>query len=296
MNGEELTRFDYIFFGAWFGLSFALLLGWLVRTNGVREAFASAPSKEHCWGGMDMLVLALVYVVNGGALAVISWKLGGDENLSWEKQNVFLMVFMGGQVLITGIILYLARKRFAAGWKGLGVTAQKPVETAVWSVIYFVAATGLTLLILSITVYISERAGYAPQKHEILEKLGQEGTPLLSIILMVLSAAIGAPVMEEMLFRGALQNYLVRFFSQAHQGQGDKITPVKETAYGRWVGIFIAAVVFALFHANIQHMPALVVLGVCMGYAYERYGNLLIPIVVHSLFNMLPLTLTLLGK
>jgi membrane protease YdiL (CAAX protease family) len=46
----------------------------------------------------------------------------------------------------------------------------------------------------------------------------------------------------------------------------------------------------ALSHLlNWQHVPALFVLGMYLGYFYERYGNLLIPIFVHCMFNILPL-------
>jgi membrane protease YdiL (CAAX protease family) len=38
-------------------------------------------------------------------------------------------------------------------------------------------------------------------------------------------------------------------------------------------------------HEEMSHRPALFVLGVCMGYAYERSGSLWRPIFIHAIFN-----------
>jgi membrane protease YdiL (CAAX protease family) len=42
---------------------------------------------------------------------------------------------------------------------------------------------------------------------------------------------------------------------------------------------------FAAVHSNVEHWPALFVLGVGMGYAYEKSGSLWRPIFIHALFN-----------
>ncbi len=64
----------------------------------------------------------------------------------------------------------------------------------------------------------------------------------------------------------------------------------------RWLGIVIAAGVFAITHADWQHWPALFTFGIFLGYAYERRGNIWIPIIMHFLFNAMPITVTLLQK
>ena len=278
----------------------ALLLVWVRNSNWGRRAFSSAPAKGHSLGASDILLIMLVYIASE---LVRAGTVGADPDAPWAKQNLSFLVLLAGQFLITVMILYLAHKRFPAGWRGLGVSGQRPIRTVFWSAVYFVAATGWTLLVLGATLYICRWAGYEEiQKHTILEKLSQPGTPFFSQVLMIVTAAAGAPVAEELLFRGILQNYLVGFFSRARYrtGQGaapeelEQAAPATETPYGRWMGILSTAVMFAIFHSHWQHMPALVVLAIFLGYVYERRGNLLIPIIVHSLFNALMLAATLL--
>ena len=45
------------------------------------------------------------------------------------------------------------------------------------------------------------------------------------------------------------------------------------------------ALAFTLVHAQVHALPALL-LGVLLGLAYERTGSLLVPILVHALFNL----------
>jgi membrane protease YdiL (CAAX protease family) len=39
-------------------------------------------------------------------------------------------------------------------------------------------------------------------------------------------------------------------------------------------------------HENPGHWPALFVLGVCLGYSYEKSGSLFRPIFIHLFFNV----------
>jgi membrane protease YdiL (CAAX protease family) len=52
------------------------------------------------------------------------------------------------------------------------------------------------------------------------------------------------------------------------------------------VAVGAAAVLFGLMHwGTPHHIPALIVLGLILGYAYERTGSLRVPIMIHILFN-----------
>jgi membrane protease YdiL (CAAX protease family) len=91
----------------------------------------------------------------------------------------------------------------------------------------------------------------------------------LAILLSLVILAV--PVLEELLYRGLLQDALVRI------------------GLNRWLGIGLASLVFAFMHytAAAPHaVAALFVLGVGFGWAYERTGRLLAPIVMHALFNL----------
>jgi hypothetical protein len=60
--------------------------------------------------------------------------------------------------------------------------------------------------------------------------------------------------------------------------------PAKESR-ARWAGIIIASALFALAHGVFWMMPPLFLLAICLGYTYERTGNLWASIVMHASFN-----------
>jgi membrane protease YdiL (CAAX protease family) len=55
----------------------------------------------------------------------------------------------------------------------------------------------------------------------------------------------------------------------------------------RWIAISLASLAFGAVHLQQPHaIAALAVLGLLIGYAYERTGSLLPPILIHALFNL----------
>ena len=61
--------------------------------------------------------------------------------------------------------------------------------------------------------------------------------------------------------------------------------PLGRSAAPRWAGIVIASLLFAAVHAGWM-APPIFVLSLCVGYAYERTGNLWTAIVMHATFNI----------
>ncbi|MDY6896919.1 MAG: CPBP family glutamic-type intramembrane protease [Cyanobacteriota bacterium] len=106
---------------------------------------------------------------------------------------------------------------------------------------------------------------------------GQGGSnPLLQIVLesqdnfalltFFSTAAIAAPLFEELLFRGFLLPSLTRYL------------PL-------WGSILISSFLFAAVHLSLSEVLPLTVLGIVLGFVYSRSRNLLAPILLHSLWN-----------
>ena len=98
------------------------------------------------------------------------------------------------------------------------------------------------------------------------------GDPLLFYITLLVIIFF-VPLMEEILFRGFLQRWLVEHF-------------------GRIAGIAATAILFALFHfsfsqrwENIELILSLIILGLFLGFLYERQGSLWAPAGLHMTFN-----------
>lgn len=97
-------------------------------------------------------------------------------------------------------------------------------------------------------------------------------TPL-NIALGFGAIAIAAPIVEELLFRGLLQNALARFI------------PV-------WPAILLSSLVFAAVHGQPYAIPGLMSLSIAFGYLYHRTGSLRTNIILHMLNNSAALLLT----
>jgi membrane protease YdiL (CAAX protease family) len=95
----------------------------------------------------------------------------------------------------------------------------------------------------------------------------------VSLMIALFTILIAAPLMEELLFRGFLQNWLKK-------------------QVGTKAAILVAALCFATFHiapsqgwGNITLVLALFSLACFLGFLYERQGSLLAPIGLHMTFN-----------
>jgi membrane protease YdiL (CAAX protease family) len=102
--------------------------------------------------------------------------------------------------------------------------------------------------------------------HELLEILKNHPSAWLRAA-DVISAGLVAPIAEEMFFRGLLLTLLRNVFNSS------------------WPAIFFSALAFALVH-HWSTWPQIFFLGCCLGYAYERSGNLWVSITMHAMFNL----------
>ncbi|MGB6220629.1 lysostaphin resistance A-like protein [Haloferula sp.] len=102
-------------------------------------------------------------------------------------------------------------------------------------------------------------------KQEVVKAFAEIEDPL-TLGLMVVMAAVVAPLTEEVLFRGY-------------------VYPVAKRYIGRWAAIIFGALIFAAIHNNAQALIPLFVLAVLLTLAYEFTGSIWAPIGIHALFN-----------
>src|SRR5262249_37478208 len=114
--------------------------------------------------------------------------------------------------------------------------------------------------------------------------------------LVAIGAVVIAPMFEELLFRGHLQSTLAGLFRIISMKPN---TTDPEPAWPRWTAICITALLFPTVHyagpGSGWMLPALFLLAVCLGYAYERTGVLWVPIVGHAAFNAVSVSVVFLG-
>lgn len=102
--------------------------------------------------------------------------------------------------------------------------------------------------------------------------------------VLVFSAVVVAPVFEELFFRGM-------------------VFPALAKRVGLWGAIVLSAVLFGIVHLNqaesmlggVLLLVRLVPLGMLFAWLYHWRGTLVVPIIVHSVFNAASVALLLLG-
>jgi membrane protease YdiL (CAAX protease family) len=114
-----------------------------------------------------------------------------------------------------------------------------------------------------------------PYVHDLLKLLGSVSDVRLHVVLF-LSILLAAPISEELFFRGCLQT----LFGALLERNWPRISP----AGARWTAVILTALLFASVHPLWSAAP-IFVLALCLGYAYERTGNLWTSIAIHALFN-----------
>jgi len=275
-------------------VSLAALLFWLLRNKGIRRAFIHAPPRPYPFQVMDILLVLFIYSI---PLLIQDIFLPKQPDMPWPQRNLTLLVTIAGQLLISIVIFILAFQRYRPDFRDFGITPTRLGHTFIRAFLYSVVVFGLTFLTFKLTVLICKSFGYnEEQKHTFLTLLEQK-PPFLTMFLLVISPALFAPIMEELLFRGLFQNFFIGVLARRHNtcltAHSDiKMNSTSPSSNIRWQGIAMSAAIFALIHPW-QHWPAIFVLGLSWGYVYERHKNLLISIFMHSLFNILSLTATL---
>ncbi len=185
-----------------------------------------------------------------------------------------------------------------------------------------IGALLISIVITPINVLVLEKIGY-PAKSSIQEPFMRSlakwvaDTPGIAILAILLVVVIFSPVVEELVFRGALFNGLHRLGSllmsllfsrpsphaskrieaKDEYPEGGELEGKEEThseqrkplRKGSKVSFVFSAILssgfFALIHLEPIILPAIFVLAVGLCVLFQRSGSLLPPIVAHATFN-----------
>ena len=247
----------------------AVLAAWLLRTSLGRSALQGAPVRR----------VHVTAVVAGTLVALLTWMMVPPLFLSalqplvqwtdWRKDLLSNTVMGCADVATITLILMIARLAFARGLRGLGLRLATVPRDAWAAVVNLLAVWPVLLAMIALVLRIGElRYGptYQMQQHKELELFTTSHHLALQVSIVALAVGL-APVVEEMLFRGLIQ------------------TAFRSLTERPWPAILMSSAMFASVHSNVEHWPALFVLGAAMGYAYEKSGSLWRPIFVHAIFN-----------
>ena len=181
--------------------------------------------------------------------------------------TMMLGVFLGAAALIALRAKYLIR-HLKPAWDGSSQHALSRRS---------IITTGLLILgVMIFSIVYQTALGEQPIQPELVLFLDAMNSGYGGLAVVMLAAAVGAPVLEEILFRGQLQG--------AIQKKLDTKTD-KAPIYA----IAITSAVFALIHFQPLAIPPLFVAGAVFGWIRWRSGSLALPIIAHVLMNFISL-------
>lgn len=275
----------------------AIFAFWLRKTSVGRKALVdSALRRNNMPPYLPFIPLfiwfGVVYLISSLTRTLFS------DLQDWQSDFLDNLILCFGEIATIVVIIFFANIFFARRLKGFGLDIKKLPKDFFVAFVNLLAVWPIITAAMILTTYFGELLWgreYQMQQHQQL-KLIAEHPQLMSRILIAFVAVIVAPLLEEMLFRGLFQT-VIRSYLQTLRSLlvGQNTTDIEQTKYryGTWLAIVISSVLFTMTHANAGHWPALFVLGVCLGYSYEKSGSLFRPIFIHAFFNAISVIATL---
>jgi len=265
-----------------------ILAYWLLKTSlGTRALADSVPRRNDMPLYMPFVPLLICFGIVPLAI-LFAGKLLGDLE-PWQSDFMDNIIFCIGELTAIAVIIHLARIHFVRRLKGFGLNVKTIYKDFVAAFMNLWAIWPLIMVAMILTAFFGELiwgTDYQIQQHQQLELISQYPQLSLRIIVVVLAVVV-APLLEEMIFRGLFQT-TIRSYLEAHKGSSicnQESSVEHQTSVKAWLAIVISSGLFVMMHADVGHWPALFVLGVCMGYAYEKSGSLFRPIFIHLFFN-----------
>jgi uncharacterized protein len=237
---------------------------------------AAKPAFPSLWLSIGLVVLFIplqliagIFVL-GAAIALDSSGRGYQEligDLSFVSAPTIISLIVANLIMLLLIWLYI-RKDDRMAQIGLTRWSKLPLlHTIIWAVALIGA--GLAFNYLYATYVIPD-----VKVQEVLRKLF-EAMPdtIANMVMLFFAVAVLAPVLEELLFRGLLQNAL------KHK------LPI-------WGAIIVSGMIFGAVHMDYHAFPALAVMGMAFGLLYHLTGSLRLTILAHVLNNAAALAFT----
>ncbi len=239
-----------------------VLIAWFIRRllHPSKLKLRRAPGRGNRITPVHILVLLAVWIgVSAGIFKTL--ELFFAEGSPCPQ----LLAIVAGQMLFLIGGLIVAATTFRAGLvRGLGLSVRHWPWDTIRGVVAYLAVFPVCIGLLLLTIY------FLPEKlirqHELLTSI-KTVSPFWQAVV-IFSAVVLAPISEEIFFRGLFQSMIRKYTGRP------------------WVAIITSAALFAVFHfACPQTIPALLALGIVLGYNYARTGRLLAPILIHAIFN-----------
>jgi membrane protease YdiL (CAAX protease family) len=278
-----------------FVVGVAVFALWLIRTSLGRTALLDSPPRRNRMAPYLPFVPFAIWLVGVAVLQDVVqrrtmppwlslvpfvWRVGiailqdvvqrlTGTIAGWRGLFLDNLVFSVAEITAAGAAILIARTTFARGLRGFGLRVRTIPRDLKLAALYLLAVWPVVFAMIVVTTEVGKLLfgkQFAIPPHPGLDIIMESGALPLRVLIVILAVVV-APLVEEMLFRGLVQ------------------TTFRSYTNRPWLAIIFTSLLFATFHTNGTHWPALFVLGMGLGYAYEKSGSLFRPIFMHALFN-----------
>jgi membrane protease YdiL (CAAX protease family) len=214
--------------------------------------------------------VAMFVLMQGFVTLVWTLAAAGSGALLPDTQTQYLLA-MASDLLTAGILVLFLRMRRIPLRAHLGLEGAGPMPVAMSLIAGFALSgiAGLFITMLDASGFFTDIM--TSYKDQFLALDVRSGLPLYALTIWLL-----IPVCEEIVFRGLVQNELKRVFRD-------------------WQAILIGAALFGIVHMVAVQIAYTFIIGLFFGYAYHKTGKLLVPILMHVLFNVMGTTIGYIG-
>jgi len=243
----------------------ALLAVSAARVLRGRPVLAPAPPGQAAWRPSDILIVAAVWALaHAGAQVFLP---GGGTDLESPGPWLFQVVLTAATLATVALVVAVrGGSRRALGLHGHRFG--RNVALGVYGFLCFLPIHAALMLFVQVAL---DRLNLRPVMQEPV-RLFLKTDSAVALMAVPLVGVLVAPVGEEVLFRGFIQGAL-------------------REACGARAALAATAALFAAIHFNLFAFPALLALGLVLGYLYDRTQSLVGPIVLHALYNAAVLAL-----
>ncbi len=231
--------------------------------DGPDEPATPPPTRRPRWGVVDALVgLVIALVASSVASGIVLGATGQDDLDDASLVTVALLqvpLWLG----LLGWPLLVSRRKGNGPVEDFGLRARQDQVAAGFGIGVLAQAVVVPLLYLPIFELFDslDSEDVSEQARELTDRATG-----LGIVLLVLVVVVGAPIVEELFYRGLLLRSL------------DRHLPT-------WAAVVLSSVLFGLSHFQGIQLPALVLFGVLAAVLAVRTGNLGASIAAHMGFN-----------
>lgn len=225
------------------------------------------------FAGALLLLIALLM----GPLASLAGGGSGAAEPAHFTAKLFLVQLLF-QLGLTGVVIvYLSVHRRMDVVDLFGLRAMGPFRTVAAAVRWMVPGFFVIMLLAGLAAVVLKPLTGLDLKPQAIVEGAKTVRDSRAMLLLGVTLCAGAPLMEEVVFRGVLFSVAARFL-------------------GRGYALTASGLFFGVVHANLISFVPLSLLGMFFAMAYERTRTLAVPVLMHALFNGTQFFLLLYGE